>query len=205
MLKNGTTHKTAFAINEHFELYGSYLNRNCYNETATITLHTLNKHLQQVLPVVAELLMESVFPEEELAIYQQNQKQRLQVNLKKCDFVANRLIDEYVYGLQHPYGKYTSTTDYDNLQREELIAFYEKFYKEGSCVVFVAGKLPADIQQQLNAVFGTLPFNKNKSYNLNILPHLQQKRNTGLLMMPMVYKVPSEWQGLFPTGIILTL
>jgi len=34
-LKNGTTSKKAFAINEHFEYYGAYLNRSCYNETAT--------------------------------------------------------------------------------------------------------------------------------------------------------------------------
>src|SRR5436853_352826 len=39
LLKNGTTQKKAFAINEHFEFYGAYLNRHCYNETATVTLH----------------------------------------------------------------------------------------------------------------------------------------------------------------------
>ncbi len=92
-------------------------------KTATITLHCLTKHLHELLPVVAEIIMESIFPEEELAICKQNQKQRLQVNLKKCDFVANRLIDEYVFGFHHPYGKYTSTIDYDALQREELIAY----------------------------------------------------------------------------------
>ena len=158
MLKNGTKHKKAFAINEHFEFYGAYLNRSCFNETATITLHCLSKHLPELLPVVAELITESIFPEEELAIYKQNQKQRLEVNLKKCDFVANRLIDEYVYGFHHPYGKYTSTLDYDNLQREELAAFYKKFYTEGKCMMFVAGKPPADLQQQLDTVFGSLPF-----------------------------------------------
>ena len=47
MLKNGTTSKNAFQINEHFEYYGSYLNRNCFNETATITLHCLSKHLDK--------------------------------------------------------------------------------------------------------------------------------------------------------------
>lgn len=158
MLKNGTKHKKAFAINEHFEFYGAYLNRSCFNETATITLHCLSKHLPELLPVVAELITESIFPEEELAIYKQNQKQRLEVNLKKCDFVANRLIDEYVYGFHHPYGKYTSTLDYDNLQRDELAAFYKKFYTEGKCMMFVAGKPPADLQQQLDTVFGSLPF-----------------------------------------------
>jgi predicted Zn-dependent peptidase len=158
MLKNGTKQKKAFAINEHFEFYGAYLNRSCFNETATISLHCLSKHLPELLPVVAELITESIFPEEELAIYKQNQKQRLEVNLKKCDFVANRLIDEYVYGFHHPYGKYTSTLDYDNLQRDELAAFYKKFYTEGKCMMFVAGKPPADLQQQLDTVFGSLPF-----------------------------------------------
>ncbi len=161
MLKNGTKQKKAFAINEHFEFYGAYLNRSCYNETATITLHCLSKNLAEVLPVVAELMTESIFPEEELAIYKQNQKQRLEVNLKKCDFIANRLIDEYIYGFHHPYGKYTSTLDYDNLQRDELAAFYQRFYLEGKCLVFVAGKPPADLQQQLNTHFGHLPFQQN--------------------------------------------
>ncbi len=159
MLKNGTTNKKAFAINEHFEFYGSYLNRNCYNETATLTLHTLSKHLPHLLPVIAEILTESIFPEDELVIYKQNQKQRLEVSLKKCDFVANRFIDEYLFGIQHPYGKYTSVEDYDALQTEELKNFYRQFYTKGKCMMFVAGKLPADIQEQLNKNFGSLPFN----------------------------------------------
>jgi predicted Zn-dependent peptidase len=179
MLKNGTTNKTAFAINEHFELYGAYLNRSCYNETATLTLHTLSKHLPHLLPVIAEILTDAVFPEEELAIYKQNQKQRLQVNLKKCDFVANRLIDEYVYGLQHPYGKYTSTIDYDALQREELQQFYRQFYTNGKCMVFVAGKLPADIETQLNQTVGHLPFNQSMPTHsgYTVTPSAEKKVN----------------------------
>lgn len=157
MLKNGTTNKSAFAINEHFEYYGAYLNRSCYNETATVTLHCLNKHVNKLLPVVAELFTESIFPEEELAIYKKNQKQKLEVNLKKCDFVGGRIIDELLYGKDHPYGKYSSAEEYDALNRDELFEFYKKYYTEGKCILFVAGKLPADIQEQLNNTFGKLP------------------------------------------------
>jgi predicted Zn-dependent peptidase len=170
LLKNGTKNKSAFALNEHFEFYGAYLNRNCYSETATLTLHTLNKHLPELLPVIAEILTESAFSEEELTIYQQNQKQRLEVNLKKCDFVANRLIDEYVYGIQHPYGKYTSIPDYDRLQREEILQFYRQYYTHGKCIVFVAGRLPADLQEQLNHVFGSLPFRRQVMETSGHLP-----------------------------------
>jgi len=157
LIKNGTHGKTAFEISEHFEFYGSYLNRHCYNETAVISLHALTKHLPELLPVVAELIVDSVFPEHELEIYRQNMKQRLEVNLKKCDFVANRLIDEYLYGFDHPYGKYSLKEAYDAVNRQELASFHRQFYPEGRMILFVAGHLPGDLFAQLNTHFGQLP------------------------------------------------
>lgn len=181
MLKNGTKTKNALAINEHFEYHGAYLNRSCYNETATITLHCLSKHLSVLLPVVAELMTECIFPEEELAIYKQNQKQRLEVNLKKCDFIANRLIDEYIYGFHHPYGRYTSTLDYDNLNREELDVFYKKFYTEGKSLLFVAGKPPADIAEQLNKAFGHLPFSQKPAPEIKYNPQTAEIKKYNII------------------------
>lgn len=156
LLRNGTTRKTAFQLNEHFEYYGAYLNRACYNETATITLHCLNKHVKELLPVVRELITDSIMPQEELEIYKQNMKQRLKVNLKKSDFVAGRLIDAYLYGEKHPYGKYTKAEDFDALNKEELVAFYNKYYRNGKLMIFVAGKLPSGVDKILDQYFGDL-------------------------------------------------
>jgi len=161
LLKNGTSKKKAFQVNEHFEYYGSFLNRACYNETSTITLHCLNKHIAELLPVVEELITDSVFPEEELAIFKQNQKQRLSVSLKKSEFVAGRLIDSYLYGEKHPYGKYSSHEEYEALNREELLSFYNKYYLQGNCVIFTAGKLPAGLFDLLNKHFGKLSLGNN--------------------------------------------
>lgn len=157
MLKNGTSSKTAFQINEHFEYYGAYLNRVAYNETSAITLHTLTKHIGKLLPVVREMLTDSIFPEEELSTYKRIMQQRLSVNLLKCDFVAHRLIDAYLYGEQHPYGRLSRFEDYEALTREQLIEFYEKYYLRGKFVIFVAGRLPNDLEDQLNKNFGDLP------------------------------------------------
>ncbi len=160
LLRNGTTSKTAFQINEHFEYYGSYLNRACYNETAVITLHCLNKHAGVLLPVVRELITDSVMPQDELEIYRQNMKQRLKVNLKKSDFVARRFIDAYLYGENHPYGKFTRLEDFDNINRDELLHFYEQYYRKGQLVIFAAGKIPGDLDVLLNRFFGDLPFSE---------------------------------------------
>ena len=140
LLRNGTSTKTAFQINEQFDYYGSYINRACYNETATITLHSLTRHIENLLPKVRELITDSVLPQAELSIYQQNMKQRLKVSLKKSDFVAGRLIDVYLYGEKHPYGKYSSAEDFDGLQREELVDFYKKYYQPDNAVLVIAGK-----------------------------------------------------------------
>jgi predicted Zn-dependent peptidase len=163
LLKNGTTSKTAFQINEHFDYYGSHLSRGCYNETANIVLHCINRHLGTHLPVIAELITDAVYPQQELDIYRQNARQRLSVNLKKCDFVAGRLIDEYVFGRNHPYGVYSNAADYDALNTEQLLAFYKEYYTHGRCVIFAGGLLPADFEQQLNQTIGQLPLNKNHS------------------------------------------
>jgi zinc protease len=161
LLKNGTSKRTAFDINEHFEFYGAYLNRHCYNETSEIVLHGLSKHVQELLPVVAELVTESTFPEEEIAIFKTNMQQRLQVNLKKNDFVSNRMVEAYLFGESHPYGKFSHMEDYDALTRSDMQEYFEKYYRNGRCMIVAAGVLPGNLAEQLEASFGALPLNRH--------------------------------------------
>lgn len=161
LIKNGTGKKTALEINEHFEYYGAYLNRGCQNETSTITLHCLSKHLKEILPVVQEIITDSVFPELELEIFKQNSIQRLAVNMQKCDYVANRLIDQFLYGAEHPYGRVSSVADIQAVTREDLVNFFRQFYLTARCTIFAAGKLPADFESLLNTHFGGLTLNEN--------------------------------------------
>ncbi len=157
LLRNGTSNRTAFQINEFFEYHGAFLNRTCFNETSSISLHGLTKHLETLLPVVRELIVDSVMPADELSIYVQNMKQRLSVNLKKCDFVAGQLIDAYLFGARHPYGRYTRAEDLDALTREQLLSFYERHYRQGEFMLFVTGKLPSNYLELLERYFGDLP------------------------------------------------
>ncbi len=156
LLKNGTSTKTAFQLNEHFEYYGAYCNRSCYNETAVVSLSALAKHFDVLLPVVKEMITDSIFNEDEFTIYKQNTKQRLSVSLTKSDFVASRLIDAYLYGENHPYGAYINAEDLDKFTTADLKNYFNEFYVNGNCVIFVSGKLPGNIFELLNDNFGKL-------------------------------------------------
>ncbi len=156
LLRNGTTSRTALQINEAFEYLGASCSRSCYSETAVVSLHTLSKHAASLLPVMNDMLTNSIFPQEELDIFVQNSKQRLSVNLLKCEFIAGRKIDQLLYGQDHPYASFTHLPDLDALTIEDIKSFYKDYYLQGTCAIFIAGKLPADIQALLNENFGKL-------------------------------------------------
>jgi zinc protease len=204
MLKNGTNSRSAFSINEHFEYFGAYLNRSAYTETSTMTLHSMSKHLPELLPVLRELITESVFPQEELDIYRQNMKQRLSVNLKKSEFVAGRLIGVSLFGQEHPYGKYSSAEDFDALSREKLLAFFEQYYKKGRLRIFAAGRIPSDLEAQLEKSFGDLPLSKTGILPSTLLAALLSGR-PGLPMIPMGYRDLFGWAAFFRISITLTI
>jgi zinc protease len=118
----------------------------------------MSKHAATLLPVLRELLTEADFPEKELDIFKQNSRQKLQVNLMKCDFVANRLIDATIYGEDHPYGRYSRFEDLDALTTATLRRFYAQAYGQGQVVVFMAGRMPAHIDELMQQAFGDLPW-----------------------------------------------
>ena len=177
LLKNGTTTKNAFQLNEAFEYYGASCSRACYNETAVLSLHTLSKYADKLLPVMNDMLTNAVFPQEELEIFVQNYKQRLSVNLLKCEFIAGRKIDQLLYGEQHPYARFTSVADLDALDVETIKSFYKEYYLKGSCAIFIAGKLPQNIEQLLNENFGKLQLTKPTFEVKNIItvPAIEKK------------------------------
>ncbi|RYG48344.1 MAG: insulinase family protein [Chitinophagaceae bacterium] len=168
LLKNGTRSRTAFQINEDFDYYGAYCSRACYNETAVVSLHSLTRHLPKVLPVLKDMLTESVFPESELDIYKQNSQQKLKVNLLKCEFVAGRMINSYLYGASHPYGRATQMEDIEKISIEEIRNFYSQYYLSGTCAIFIAGKLPSETRKMLNEHFGSLGAGKPSFISANI-------------------------------------
>lgn len=178
LMKNGSGKYSALEINEGIDYYGAYLNRSCHHEFGTYTLHCLTKSFTQLLPILQEVILDPAFSEEELALFQQNMKQRLAVNLQKCDFVANRHIDKYLFGEFHPYGRVSSMEAYDNLQTESLKAFYKQHYTYNNCKIFVAGKLPADLIPLLNQYFGTSKWNGEPTIikpEISIMPAEEKK------------------------------
>jgi zinc protease len=143
MLTEGTAKLTAAQIADKIDFYGAFLQVDYGYENSQVTLYSLNKHLHHTLPVIADILTGSVFPDKELETFKRNQQQKLQVSLQKNDVVARRDFNKAIYG-DTIYGLGASFDNYKSLQRDDLLAHYKQMYQPANCTVIIAGKIEPD-------------------------------------------------------------
>lgn len=153
LINNGTKNLTAKEIAEKVDYYGAFLQTEYGADLTTITLYSLTKHLPSVLPILWSVLNESIFPQHELDIYKQNQKQKLQVSLQKNDFLARKNFANSIFG-QTPYGSDISLTDYDQLQQSDLLDYFKAAFQPKNCTIIIAGKFLDKDFDVLDEVFG---------------------------------------------------
>lgn len=153
LVNNGTAKLSAKAIADQVDYYGAFLQTEYGADQLSVKLYTLNKHLSAVLPIMQDILNHSIFPEQELAIFTQNQQQSLQVNLQKNDFLARKQFANALFG-DTTYGSNIEASDYDALKRDDLLSYYKAAYTPENCTIIVAGKFEAAGFQLLNRIIG---------------------------------------------------
>ncbi len=172
LLKEGTLHRKSAEIAEIVDFYGGTLSMPYNLDTSNIVLYSLNKYFERLLPLIAEIITEPAFAEEELRIFKENSKQSLQVDLTKNDVVAYREITELIFGSDHPYGYNSFPESYANIHREDILRHFKKNYDLSNCIIFISGKTDNAVLDLLNKYLGQIKTNNtrrivNLDYALN--------------------------------------
>jgi len=161
MLQEGTSFLSSREIADKIDFYGAHLETSSDKDMGYVSLYSMNKHLEHTLPVLADVIMNPVFPEEELETLKQNRKQRFIINNEKVRYEARRKFNALIYGSSHPYGKTFEAEDFDPIRQEELVKFHKTCYTAENCKIIAAGKIRPDFIRMLNTYFNT--FNGIKS------------------------------------------
>ncbi len=162
LINNGTTTLTAREIADKVDYYGAFLQTDYGADQSSIKIYTLNKHLGSVLPIFWSILNESIFPQQELDIFKQNQQQSLKVSLQKNDFIARKNFANAIFG-KSTYGSDIKIEDYQAIERDDLTAYFSAAYKPEHCTIFVAGKFEQTEFDLLNQTFGKEWNNKDEA------------------------------------------
>ncbi len=141
MIGEGTTRHNAQAISEYFDQYGAFTEFTHGVDRASFVLYGLTKHLAALLPMVDEMLQEATFPSRELETIKTIQRQTLEVNQEKTAFVANQKLKGTLFGTQHPYGFVLDNAMIDGIDQAALLDFYQRYWKNKPCRIFLAGRI----------------------------------------------------------------
>jgi len=160
MLKEGTSNLSSLDIAEKVDFYGGTLSTPVNLDTSNVILYALNKHLDKLLPLLAEVVQSPAFPQQELDLFIQNSRNRLQVDLAKNDVVAYRTITEYIFGEKHPYGYNSLPGMYEQLRREDLQEHFQRNYHADACAIFISGKIEKGFYDLLDHYLGQMPRGK---------------------------------------------
>lgn len=152
LLTEGTSTRTAAQIAGEIDFYGSFLQVECTADQSQVTLYTLNKHLAATLPIVKNILTDSVFPDRELETYIRNQQQKLQVYLQKNDVLGRRAFNQALYK-GTIYGYAPEAEDYVHIKKADLQLHFQQQYQPANCTLVVAGKVDESVLSLISDTF----------------------------------------------------
>ncbi len=172
LLNAGSTKMSSSEIMENLDFYGSFYQHDNQLDRASISIYTLKKYFKETLDIFADIILDPVFPEEELAIYKENAKQRFLINITKNDYRARREFHHALYG-NHPYGKLVEAEDYDALTRDDLLNFYKEHYTLENASVLMTGNFGDPELKMLEKVFQAYQFKENTKVDF-LVPSIQE-------------------------------
>lgn len=153
-LDKGTKTKNSYQIASVFDALGAHVEVASGNDFITLTIYALTKNVVEVVALVLELLMEPVFPQQELDLAKSIALQNLKVNEEKTSYLAGKYFRKQIFG-DHPYGSELESSSIENLERQAL----EKFHQQQliNFQAIVSGSVTDALAKQLQTLLKQLP------------------------------------------------
>jgi len=157
LLTYGTKRRSALQISDALDFIGASLSTGCSENLASVSMTILKKDLSTGLALLAEVLTQSTFPQEEI----ERQKQSIVASLKARDEepgdIAERRFSAALFP-NSPYGRPVEGIESSvrAISQKGLREFYERYYRPNRTIMAVVGDVTAEeIDEALNQAFSS--------------------------------------------------
>jgi zinc protease len=143
-VQEGTTTRTSPQIRREVFAMGATLTGAAGQDTSSLTMRGLADTLPQMLDLLADLVRNPTFPQEEVDLLKANQKQALQAQLASPQFVANRVYRQTLFG-PHPYARVGATLEtVEAIDRAAIAQYHKTYYRPNNAFLIVTGDVAPD-------------------------------------------------------------
>jgi zinc protease len=158
----GTKNRTAAQLAQEIESAGGRLGADSGNNSFSVSVEVMKPDLALGLEVLADVLQNPTFPEEEVNLEKAAQIAAIKAEDEQITAVARNVMREKLFGA-HPYALRGSgrPESVEKITRADLKAFQEEYCVAQNGVLAVFGDVKADeVLRLVQQYFGTLPAGK---------------------------------------------
>lgn len=141
VMGRGTASRTADQIAGFFETAGGGFAPSVSMTSSSFTFALLKKDLDAGLEILSDLVLNPVFPEEELLFHKYQLMVGVQGELDDPGSLSRLHLNRLAYGPAHRAGRRTTEASLEAISREDLIAFHRTYFTPGSAVLVFAGSV----------------------------------------------------------------
>lgn len=155
MLNEGTEKRTSLQIASEVENLGASLSSSAGSDSTVVAASSLAVYANEILDLMADVVLNPSFPDEELHLQRDNAKQGLIAQRAQPSFLSDERLSKVLFDT-HPYSIVSATEDaLDKLTRERLAEFHQRIFVPNNAVFVAVGDVnAADLKQTLEDLFG---------------------------------------------------
>jgi zinc protease len=155
MLNEGTKTRSSKQLAEEIERLGASVSASASEDNTIIAASALSLYSSDVFRLMADMVLNPSFPENELALYKKNTIENLKYQRSQPAFLADEQMSKIIYGT-HPYSIASpSAADVEKITREKLMAFHDKMFTANNATLIVVGDVNRDsLLKEIKDSFG---------------------------------------------------
>ena len=138
MLTKGTKTRTAEQIAEEMEFLGASIDSGAGWNSSSVTMSVTSDKLDQAMAIMADVVLNPAFKQEELDLLKSQTLDELKANLTQPAFLANYVASVHSFG-EHPAGG--TAASIESLKQADLRAFYDEKFKPDYSVLIATGDI----------------------------------------------------------------
>ena len=112
------------------------------------------------------MIKEATFPDAEMQVIVEMNRQQFLVNSSKVDVMARKEFSRVLFGENHPCGRHAILEDYDFLTTNHLKEFYQQYYHSGNCSIYLSGYITDTIVSKVAEEFGSSSWGNVTTHDL---------------------------------------
>ncbi|MGI9067765.1 MAG: M16 family metallopeptidase [Pyrinomonadaceae bacterium] len=154
LLTEGTEKRTSREIADEVARLGATLQAGASSDYTTVAASSLTTFSDEILELMADVVLRPVFPPNEVDLAKRNTKESLKQQRAQPTFLASEMVARVMFG-EHPYSVTAPTPEsIDATTRERLVEFHRSTFAPNNAVFLVAGDVQRDaILQQIESFF----------------------------------------------------